>query len=87
MIQRIVSWACLFAGLGLAALAALSGYIGVQRAQLTYNVQGRYFDGDTVYAEQAVLFYAVMTLACALLAALFVAAGRWFGRKTGISDS
>ncbi|MBI1236202.1 MAG: hypothetical protein GC188_05895 [Alphaproteobacteria bacterium] len=86
MIRRLASGLCLAAGLGLAALTALFGYIWAERASLTYNAQGRFLGGEVVYNEQATPVYAVMTLVCALLVFLFVALGRWLGRKKRISD-
>jgi hypothetical protein len=84
MIKRIFSGILVVLAFGLAGLAGLAGFIWAQRAQLTYNDQGRYFDGEVVYHEQALLFYAVMTLACAMLALLVFAAGRWLGRKKAL---
>ncbi|WP_109259511.1 hypothetical protein [Hyphobacterium indicum] len=81
MIRRVASWSCFAAGLGLAALTVLFGYIWAERASLTYNAQGRFLGGEVVYDAQATPVYAAMTLACGLLALLFAALGRWLGRK------
>jgi hypothetical protein len=62
-----------------AGVTVVAAWLGFTAARLPYNSEGRYFDAEqgVVYLEQDVEFWAVVAVACRVLAVAL----RWWSKR------